>query len=117
MNYTKYYIGYTISLLIILGVWMGPTLLNEKKGEFTDMVLTERITDITIKEKTEERIDPKEDKKIWNILNNIDIITSLIVGIVNIRLVVSHHRKKRKEKKIINKPKRIKRIFDPKPFD
>ncbi len=111
MKNGKFYIVYGLSLLLLLIIWIGPRIVlnDEPVGE----IMTKRTEEII----TEHSPSPKEEKNIWLILNNLDSILSIIVGGVNVYLITSHYRSKRRDKPPKKQPGRIRRIFDPEPFD
>jgi heme/copper-type cytochrome/quinol oxidase subunit 2 len=111
MKNGKFYIVYGLSLLLLLIIWIGPRIVlnDEPVGE----IMTKRTEEII----TERSPSPKEEKKIWLILNNLDSILSVIVGGVNVYLITSHYRSKQKDEPLKKQPSKIKRIFDPEPFD
>lgn len=111
MKYKKYYIAYAISVVLLLGFWLIPRTFFDDKS--TDEIIHRSLKHTAF----EHAIPEKEDKKIWLILDNLNSILSVIVGGVNVYLISSHYRAKKRNEEPKETPKRIKRIFDPEPFD
>ncbi len=111
----KYYIAYGLSFFVLLSIWIGPSLLIQKEDDVSDEIFTKRMGDLIIQEIKEPK--EEEEKRVWSILSNLDTILSVIVGGVNVYLITSHYRSKKRERELKDDPKRIRRIFDPEPFD
>ena len=111
MKYRKYYIAYGVSIFLLLSIWVGPIIFFDDKS--TDEIILKNVENSVF----EHVIPPKEEKKMWLILDNLNSILSVIVGGVNVYLISSHYRAKRRNEEPKENPKRIKRIFDLEPFD
>lgn len=130
MKFKKYYIGYLLSILFLAAIWIGPTLIvpEEKTTEefvlkrtegtiFEQIIPESEMKSVLPEEPKEEEKEPDKRNHFWLVLSNLDTILSVIVGGVNVYLISSHYKAKKKGDEPKEDPKRIKKIFNPEPFD
>ena len=115
MKNKKYYIAYFISLMVLGGIWLGPKLIIPEE-KTTEEFIMKRSEDTIFEQIIPSPVE-EERSNVWLVLDNLNTILSVIVGGVNVYLISSHYRAKKRNQEPKEDPKRIRRIFDPEPFD